>query len=74
MKKKIRYKVIEQFKIEDESLINYKNPSFLERFLNDRGKILSKRLTGITSKQQRKVTEAIKLARFLALLPTGGIK
>lgn len=54
--------------------INYKNVSLLQKYLNDRGKILSKRITGVTSKHQRALVSAIKRARFLALLPVGGVK
>jgi len=42
--------------------------------LNDRGKIVPRRLSGITAKQQRELTSAIKVARYLALLTTGGVK
>ena len=49
--------------------IDYKDPDFLKRFLNDQGKILPRRLTGTSLKYQRKVATAIKRARHLALLP-----
>ncbi|MDR3093952.1 MAG: 30S ribosomal protein S18 [Bacteroidales bacterium] len=49
--------------------IDYKDPEFLKRFLNDQGKILPRRLTGTSLKYQRKVATAIKRARHLALLP-----
>jgi small subunit ribosomal protein S18 len=49
--------------------IDYKDPEFLKRFLNEQGKILPRRLTGTSLKYQRKVATAIKRARHLALLP-----
>ena len=49
--------------------VDYKNPEFLKRFLNEQGKILPRRITGTSEKYQRKVSTAIKRARHLALLP-----
>lgn len=51
-----------------------KNPDFLDidslkKFISERGKIQSRQRTGVCSKHQRKLTTAIKRARFLALLP-----
>jgi small subunit ribosomal protein S18 len=49
--------------------IDYKDPEFLKKFLNEQGKILPRRITGTSLKYQRKVSQAIKKARHLALLP-----
>ncbi len=49
--------------------IDYKDADFLKKFLNEQGKILPRRLTGNSLKYQRKVAEAIKRARQMALLP-----
>jgi len=49
--------------------VDYKDPEFLKKFLNEQGKILPRRLTGTSLKFQRKVSQAIKRARHLALLP-----
>ncbi|MFC3813072.1 30S ribosomal protein S18 [Lacihabitans lacunae] len=49
--------------------VDYKDPNFLLKFLNEQGKILPRRLTGNSLKFQRKVATAIKRARHLALLP-----
>lgn len=49
--------------------IDYKDVDFLKKFLNEQGKILPRRLTGNSLKYQRKVGEAIKKARQMALLP-----
>ena len=51
------------------STIDYKDLSTIERMINERGKILSRRITGNCAKHQRKVSEAIKRARFIALIP-----
>jgi small subunit ribosomal protein S18 len=49
--------------------IDFKDPEFLKKFLNEQGKILPRRLTGTSLKFQRKIAVAIKRARHLALLP-----
>jgi small subunit ribosomal protein S18 len=49
--------------------VDYKDPDTLRRFVTERGKILPRRITGTCSKHQRVVSEAIKRARILALLP-----
>jgi len=50
-------------------IIDYKDLPTLERLISERGKILSRRITGTCAKHQRRVAEAIKRARYLALLP-----
>jgi small subunit ribosomal protein S18 len=49
--------------------IDYKNMSLISRFISEQGKILSGRVNRLTSKQQRLMTNAIKRARLLSLLP-----
>ena len=49
--------------------IDYKDPDYLLKFVNEQGKILPRRLTGTSLKFQRKVSVAIKRARHLALIP-----
>jgi small subunit ribosomal protein S18 len=49
--------------------VDYKEVNILRRFLNDRGKILPSRQSGNTAKQQRMISEAIRRAREMALLP-----
>lgn len=58
-----------RFKKNGIKYIDYKNPDFLLKFVNDQGKILPRRITGTSAKYQRKVTQAVKRARHLALLP-----
>ena len=49
--------------------LTYKDIKVLTNFLSDQGKILPRRVTGLSSKQQKKVTKLIKTARIAALLP-----
>jgi small subunit ribosomal protein S18 len=49
--------------------IDYKDATFLLKFVNEQGKVLPRRLTGTSLKYQRKVGQAIKRARHLALMP-----
>jgi len=49
--------------------IDYKDVDLLRKYITERGKILPRRITGLTCKQQRDLTQAIKRARILALLP-----
>jgi len=54
--------------------INYKNVAFLQKCLTERGKLFSRRLTSASATQQRQITVAVKLARFLGLLSVGSSK
>ena len=49
--------------------VDYKDGEFLKKFLNEQGKILPRRLTGTSQKFQKKVAQAVKRARHLAILP-----
>jgi small subunit ribosomal protein S18 len=49
--------------------IDYKDIDLLKKFITERGKLLPRRITGLTAKQQRDLTDAVKKARILALLP-----
>jgi small subunit ribosomal protein S18 len=49
--------------------IDYKDVDLLRKFITERGKILPRRITGLTSKQQHDLTAAVKRARLVALLP-----
>lgn len=55
--------------IRSDETIDYKDTSLLRRFVSEQGRILSRRMNRLTSKQQRSVAIAIKRARILALLP-----
>ncbi len=49
--------------------IDYKDVDLLRKFVTERGKILPRRITGLTSQQQRALTLAIKRSRIVALMP-----
>ncbi len=49
--------------------VDYKDIDILKRFINPHGRIMSTNKTGVCAKNQRKLANAIKLARFMALLP-----
>lgn len=58
-----------RFKKAGIKYIDYKDENFLLKFVNEQGKILPRRLTGTSLKYQRKVSQAVKRARHLALMP-----
>ena len=49
--------------------VDYKDTELLKRFINEQGKILPRRITGVSAKFQRQLTRAIKRARQIALMP-----
>jgi len=49
--------------------IDYKDVELLHKFITERGKMLPRRITGLTARQQRDLTTAVKQARLVALLP-----
>ncbi len=53
----------------DAPVIDYKDIKLLQRFISERGKIVPRRITAVTAKEQRALATAIKRARELALLP-----
>ena len=53
----------------DLQTINYKNTKVLSNFISDQGKILPRRVSGLSSKEQKRVAKLIKRARIAALLP-----
>ena len=60
-----------RYQIPAGTKIEYKNLPFLQKYVTDRGKIISRRITGISAKQQREIATAVRRARFLSLLQTG---
>ena len=58
-----------RFKKSGIKYIDYKNPDFLLKFINEQGKILPRRVTGTSQKFQKKVNKAVKRARHIAILP-----
>ena len=61
-----------RFKKSGIKYIDYKDPDFLMKLVNEQGRILPRRLTGTSLKYQRKASQAIKRARHLALMPYVG--
>ncbi|MEZ5053749.1 MAG: 30S ribosomal protein S18 [Chitinophagales bacterium] len=58
-----------RFKKSGIKYIDYKDPQFLLKFVNDQGKLLPRRITGNSLKYQRKISQAVKKARHVAILP-----
>jgi small subunit ribosomal protein S18 len=58
-----------RFKKSGIKYIDYKDADFLLKFVNEQGKILPRRITGTSTKYQKKVAQAVKRARHLALMP-----
>ena len=57
------------YKFSENEVVDYKDIALLRKFMSDRGKIRSRRVTGLSPKRQREVSMAIKNAREMALLP-----
>ena len=55
--------------IDYNEVIDYKDVELLSKFLTEQGKILPRRMTGLTTKQQARLTKAVKRARKVSLLP-----
>ena len=58
-----------QFCVDKATFVDYKDVAKLKKFTSERGKILPRRATGACAMQQRQLTEAIKRARQVALMP-----
>jgi small subunit ribosomal protein S18 len=58
-----------RFKKAGIKYIDYKDADFLLKFVNEQGKILPRRITGTSTKYQKKVAQAVKRARHLCLMP-----
>ena len=58
-----------QFCKDKASGVDYKDTNLLRKFISDRGKIRARRVTGVTTQQQRQIARAVKNAREMALLP-----
>ena len=70
-KKSFRGPKVSRLTTDKGLVIDYKDPRVLRMFLTETGKVLPRRISGNTARQQREVVEAVKRARHLALLPYG---
>ena len=62
------------FVMDPEFRFDYKDPQTLRHFITERGKVVPRRISGLTAKQQRDLTMAIKRARMIALLPYTAVR
>lgn len=67
-------KNIAKFILPKDTKIEYKNLPLLQRYTTERGKIVPRRISGITAQEQREMSIAIKYARYLGLLSVGSSK
>lgn len=68
-----RRRKLDPFLEDPKAVIDYRDVTVLSRFLSERGRILSRRLTGLSAYNQRKVSKAIKRAQNLGLLPFSAV-
>lgn len=69
-----RSKISAKYQMAKDAVIDYKNVSLVQKYVNERGKLIPRRITGVTAKEQRSITIAVKRARFMALLTTGAAR
>lgn len=67
--KRPRKPKVDPFSTGELEITDYKDVKMLKRFISDTGKILPRRRTGLSAKNQRRIAQTIKVARQLALLP-----
>lgn len=67
--KRPRKPKVDPFSIGELEITDYKDVKMLRRFISDTGKILPRRRTGLSAKNQRRIAQTIKVARQMALLP-----
>lgn len=65
----VRFGMRGRKKVEPEEPLDYKNVNYLMRFVSPQGKIMSRKRTGFSGQHQRRLANAIKVARFMSLLP-----
>lgn len=74
LRKRAGRKRAPSFTSDPEFEFDYKDPQTLRHFITERGKIVPRRISGLSARQQRQLTRAIKLARKICLLPYTGVK
>jgi len=67
-------KKLPKFVVPKDAPRDYKNLNLLYKFLTDRGKLVSRRVSGVSAKDQRALSIAVKRARYLGLLSVGSVK
>lgn len=70
--KRMQRRKVCTFCVEKVAFIDYKDINKLKKFITEKGKILPRRMTGVCSEHQRHLSEAVKKARIMALLPFKG--
>lgn len=68
MSTNFRRKKMNRFTTDESRVIDYKDPSSLKDYITETGKIVPSRITGVQTRVQRQVAQAIKRSRFLGLL------
>lgn len=63
---------VDPFVLDKTLKIDWRDAQTLSRFITERGKIVPRRVSGVTAKNQRKLAKAIKTARIMGILPYGG--
>lgn len=69
-RKRRRYSMMRKRVVDTSMVIDYKQPEILKKFITERGKIIPSRVSGATHRQQLAIVQAVKRARYLALLPS----
>ena len=71
-RKSVNKKKVVPIKTVHIGAVDYKDTALLRKFISDRGKIRARRVTGVSVQEQRKIAQAVKNAREMALLPYSG--
>ncbi len=72
--RKTTFRRTPRFPLPKDAKIDYKDVALISRYVTDRGKIISRRLSGVSAKDQRALRRAVNKARFIGLLPIMGAK
>ena len=72
--KRFAGKRLAKFSLPKGTKIDYKEVNLLQKYVTERGKILSRRVTGVSAKEQREIARAIRQARYLGLIYILGTK
>ena len=53
----------------NKNIIDYKNLGYIKKYISEAGKLIPSMVSGLSASEQRKMNKAVKIARFLALIP-----